>query len=70
MCNNIELRKFWKLRAILKNFKNFNAVVHLLIIATFVLSVSGCGYKKAPYYKEEAPKGDENVEFKIKEPTK
>jgi predicted small lipoprotein YifL len=54
----------------LKNFKNFNAVVHLLIIATFVLSVSGCGYKKAPYYKEEAPKGDENVEFKIKEPTK
>jgi hypothetical protein len=36
----------------------------------FVLSVNGCGYKKAPYYLEEAPSGDENVEFIIKEPAK
>ncbi|MFT5836317.1 MAG: hypothetical protein ACI9RG_001221 [Sulfurimonas sp.] len=36
----------------------------------FVLSLNGCGYKKAPYYLEEAPVGDKNVEFIIKEPTK
>jgi hypothetical protein len=36
----------------------------------FALSLNGCGYKKAPYYKEEAPKGDKNVEFIIKEPAK
>ena len=35
----------------------------------FVLSVNGCGYKKAPFYKDEAPVGDENVTFIIKEPT-
>jgi len=34
----------------------------------FLLGLSGCGYKKAPYYLEEAPSGDENVEFIIKEP--
>lgn len=36
----------------------------------FALSLNGCGYKKAPYYKEEAPKGDDNVKFIIKEPAK
>jgi len=28
--------------------------------------VSGCGYKAPPYYMEEAPDEDENVEFIIK----
>jgi len=36
----------------------------------FLLSLSGCGYKKGPYYIEEAPKSDENVKFIIKEPAK
>ena len=35
----------------------------------FLLGLSGCGYKKAPYYLEEAPSGDENVEFIIKQPS-
>ena len=35
----------------------------MLIIASFLLSVSGCGYKKNPYYQEKAPKSDKNIEF-------
>jgi len=35
----------------------------MLIIASFLLSVSGCGYKKDPFYQKEAPKSDENIEF-------
>ena len=38
----------------------------MLIIAMFLLGLSGCGYKADPYYLEDAPSGDENVEFKIK----
>ena len=37
----------------------------MLIIAVFLLSVSACGYKAAPFYSEDAPAGDENVEFII-----
>ena len=43
-----------------------------MIIAVFVLSISlsisGCGVKKPPYYQDSAPEGDENIEFKLKEP--
>ncbi len=35
----------------------------------FLFSLSGCGYKADPYYLEDAPKGDDNVEFIIKKPT-
>ena len=35
----------------------------MLIIASFLLSLGGCGHKAAPYYQKSAPKGDENVEF-------
>ncbi len=38
----------------------------MLIIAVFILGLSGCGYKAPPYYLEDAPQGDENVEFKLK----
>ncbi|MEA3371887.1 MAG: hypothetical protein U9Q40_11160 [Campylobacterota bacterium] len=38
----------------------------MAIIAVFLLSVSACGYKAAPFYSEETPKSDENVEFIIK----
>jgi predicted small lipoprotein YifL len=31
-----------------------------------LFSLSGCGYKAPPYYEEEAPQGDENIEFIIK----
>ncbi len=47
---------------------NLSGIFHLVIIAMFLLGLSGCGYKKPPYYLEDAPAGDENVEFKIKEP--
>ncbi|MBD3796682.1 MAG: hypothetical protein IE887_02885 [Campylobacterales bacterium] len=39
----------------------------MLIITSFLLSVSGCGYKAAPYYEKDTPASDENVEFHIKE---
>ena len=35
----------------------------------FLLSLNGCGYRAQPYYLEEAPKSDENIEFIIKKPT-
>jgi len=47
-----------------------SAIFHLFIIAVFVLSFSGCGYKASPYLDQEPPEGDENIEFIIKEPTK
>ena len=37
----------------------------MFIIAVFLLSVSACGYKAAPFYSEDAPQGDDNVEFII-----
>jgi predicted small lipoprotein YifL len=39
----------------------------MLIIAIFLLSLSGCGYKASPYYKEKAPDADNNVKFIIKD---
>lgn len=47
---------------------NLTGIFHTLIIAMFLLGLSGCGYKQDPYYLEEAPSGDENVEFIIKQP--
>lgn len=38
----------------------------MLIIAVFLLGLSGCGYKADPYYLEDAPVSDENVKFTIK----
>jgi len=38
----------------------------MCIIAGFLFSLSGCGYKAPPYYEEDAPKGDKNVEFHYK----
>ena len=35
----------------------------MFIIASFLLSLSGCGYKADPYYQKAAPASDENVEF-------
>jgi len=32
----------------------------------FLLGLSGCGYKADPYYEEDTPKGDENIEFHLK----
>ncbi len=36
----------------------------MLIIAVFVLSLNGCGYKASPFYTDSEFIGDENVEFK------
>jgi len=41
----------------------------MLIIAMFSLSLNGCGYKAPPYYQEDVPKSDKNVEFIMKKPT-
>jgi len=40
----------------------------MLIIAVFLLGLSGCGYKADPYYMEDAPVSDENVKFTVKKP--
>ncbi|MCW8955208.1 MAG: hypothetical protein OQK48_09740 [Sulfurimonas sp.] len=34
-----------------------------------MLSLNGCGYKANPYYVDDAPVSDENVEFILKKPT-
>ena len=39
----------------------------MLIIASFLLGINACGYKKPPYYQENAPLGDENVKFIIED---
>ncbi len=38
----------------------------MAIITSFLLSVTACGYKAPPYYQNETPKGDKNVEFHYK----
>lgn len=63
--NAFVLRQFGKLRFILKRVENITAVFHRLIIASFLLSVSGCGYKAPPYYEQSVPKEDKNVKFII-----
>ena len=35
----------------------------------FILAFSGCGYKADPYYLEEAPEGDNDIEFIMKKPS-
>lgn len=45
---------------------SLSAAFHILIIAIFLLGLQGCGYKANPYYSEDAPNGDENVEFKLR----
>jgi len=51
---------------IFKRSNYFSSIFHLLIIAMFLLGLSGCGYKAPPFYLEDAPEGDENVEFKLR----
>jgi len=48
---------------------NLKSIFSMLIIAVFSLSLSGCGYKAPPYYQEDVPKSDKNVEFIMKKPT-
>ena len=38
----------------------------MFIIASFLLSISGCGHKAPPYYEKAAPVEDENVKFVLK----
>jgi hypothetical protein len=52
----------------LNRIYNLSSVFHGVIIAIFLLHLSGCGYKADPYYQEKAPKGDDNVKFIIKQP--
>lgn len=39
----------------------------MFIIASFLLSMGGCGHKASPYYEQDAPVEDENVKFVIEE---
>lgn len=48
---------------------NLTSVFHLVIIAMFLLSLSGCGYRGDPYYLDSAPQSDKNVKFIIKKPS-
>ncbi|MBE0514297.1 hypothetical protein [Sulfurimonas sp.] len=50
----------------MKRIYNLTGVFHSIIITMFLLGLSGCGYKDAPYYLEDAPQSDENVKFIIK----
>jgi hypothetical protein len=36
----------------------------------FLLGLSGCGYKAAPYVLEKSPQSDDNVDFIINKQTK
>ena len=49
-------------------FKNYFTIFHPFIIASLLLSISGCGYKGSPYY-EEVPVSDDNVKFILKKRT-
>ncbi len=40
----------------------------MLIIAMFLLGLSGCGYKADPFYTEDVAVSDDNVEFKLRNP--
>ncbi len=40
----------------------------MLIIALFLLGLSGCGYKADPFYNDGSHLGDDNVEFKERKP--
>jgi hypothetical protein len=42
---------------------------HLIIIAMFLLSLSGCGYKDNPHYFDSEVKSDKSVKFFIKKPS-
>ncbi|MDD2652458.1 MAG: hypothetical protein PHX44_05360 [Sulfurimonas sp.] len=52
----------------MKRIYNLSSVFHGVIIAIFLLNLSGCGYKADPYYQERAPNGDDNIKFIIKKP--
>ena len=51
----------------MNKINNLRSIFHLAIIAVFLLGFSGCGYKADPYYIEETPSGDKNIEFHIRE---
>ena len=53
----------------MNRINNLSSIFHAVIIALFLLSLSGCGYKKAPYYEDKTPTSDENVKFSIKAPS-
>jgi len=50
----------------LNSSNNLTSVFHLVIIASLVLSLNGCGYKAAPFHTQETTLEDENVKFIIK----
>ena len=54
----------------MKRRHNLRNIFHVIIIASFILSLSACGHKSQPFYTDDTPKGDENVEFHITKPKK
>ena len=54
----------------MKSSYYLSGIFHMLIIAMFLLGVSGCGYKADPFYMQEDSSSaleDENVRFIEKE---
>ena len=48
----------------LKNIYNLTSIFHGAIIAMFLLSLNGCGYKAAPFYEnQKVITKDKNVVF-------
>ena len=63
------MREFRELRSALKGIYNLTSVFHIAIIAMFLLSLSGCGHRGAPYYLEQEAHSDKNVKFFLKKPS-
>ena len=38
---------------------------HVVIIASLLLSINGCGFRGAPYHLQKVPASDKNIDFKL-----
>ncbi len=47
----------------MNNIYNLRSIFHKLIIAIFLLSFSGCGVKKPPYYQDDVSSSDDKVKY-------
>ena len=52
---------------VLDKSNDLTGIFHLLIIAMFFLVLSGCGYKAAPFYKEDVSNSDIKFVKTVKE---
>jgi len=62
----IIINKLFYKRVILSIFTSFAKNYHVVIIASLLLSINACGYRGSPYYVDEVPASDKNIDFKLK----